>query len=668
MLMLQALPPVERPAEAIVVTGKALPEAAAERAFQVEVLGTRQLADSPSHNLDTVLQQLPGLQLFRRSDAASGHPTSQGVTLRGLGGNAASRALLVLDGVPQADPFGGWVNWPAYDPTGLDEVRVIRGGGSVTHGPGALAGVIEMSSLTSESVNGALELGSREGVNGRLYAGAQLGGGLATVNAQAGRGRGFIPITADTRGPADRRAPYRQGSLRLRWIAPLASNIELQASGLGFFDRRDRGVPFTGNESRGADAALRLVGSGRWRWSATAYAQWREFQSSFASIDDERTVAARVSLQDSVPSRGYGASLAVLPPIGGGVELRLGADARSVSGESREFYAYADGQPTRRRLSGGESATYGLFGEAALARGPLTLSAGGRLDRWSIDKGKLIERLLAGGIPIRDDHFSNRSGWRPTARAGALLDLGHGLSLRSAAYLGWRMPTLNELFRPFRAGADATAANPLLKPERLSGIEAGARVRRGALEFDLTGFINRLSDAIANVTLGQGPATFPGVGFVAGAYRQRLNIDAVRVRGIEASLAAHHGPWSARLGASLIDPRVSASGPAAALDGLRPAQTPRLVLTGQLGWEDGARSAALFLRHVGAQFEDDLNTRRLRPATTVGAFAEWPLSPRLRLVARGENLLNEDVIAGIDDNGAVERATPRTLWLGLRLR
>ena len=47
------------------------------------------------------------------------------------------------------------------------------------------------------------------------------------------------------------------------------------------------------------------------------------------------------------------------------------------------------------------------------------------------------------------------------------------MSLRSAAYLGWRMPTLNELFRPFRAGADATAANPSLDPERLAGAEAG---------------------------------------------------------------------------------------------------------------------------------------------------------------------------------------------------
>ena len=87
--------------------------------------------------LDQLLKEVPGVQLFRRSDAHSGHPTSQGVTLRALGGNASSRALLVLDGVPQSDPFGGWVNWPTYDPADLSGISIVRGGGSVANGPGS---------------------------------------------------------------------------------------------------------------------------------------------------------------------------------------------------------------------------------------------------------------------------------------------------------------------------------------------------------------------------------------------------------------------------------------------------------------------------------------------------------------------------------------------------
>ena len=43
---------------------------------------------------------------------------------------------------------------------------------------------------------------------------------------------------------------------------------------------------------------------------------------------------------------------------------------------------------------------------------------------------------------------------------------------------------------------------------------------------------------------------------------------------------------------------------------------------------------------------DDLGTLRLPLATTVDAFVAWPLTGKLQLIARGENLLDEAVIAG----------------------
>src|SRR3954452_312270 len=147
-------PPPEPPQAAIVVTGTALPEAKAERVYAVARITRRQIEQAPSHEFDQLLKEVPGVQLFRRSDAHSGHPTSQGVTLRALGGNASSRALLMLDGVPQSDPFGGWINWPAYDAADLSGIRVVRGGGSVANGPGALAGTIEMPSRADAGVSG----------------------------------------------------------------------------------------------------------------------------------------------------------------------------------------------------------------------------------------------------------------------------------------------------------------------------------------------------------------------------------------------------------------------------------------------------------------------------------------------------------------------------------
>ena len=245
---MQALPP-EPPQAAIIVTGSALPEPRADRVYSVEIIGRRQIDQSPSHQLDQLVKGVPGLQLFRRSDARSGHPTSQGVTLRALGGNASSRALLVLDGVPQTDPFGGWINWPAYDAADLAGIRVVRGGGSVANGPGALAGTIDMTSRADTGATGEIDAGSRDSLDGHARVGLRAGSSVLTLSGQAGRSHGFIPITEATRGPADRRAPYREWNSRGRWIAPLGSDTELQANLAAFHDWRTRGQEFTSNRT-----------------------------------------------------------------------------------------------------------------------------------------------------------------------------------------------------------------------------------------------------------------------------------------------------------------------------------------------------------------------------------------------------------------------------------
>ena len=664
--MAEALPP---PPPAIVITGKALAEPRSERVYTVERIGSRQIEQAPSHELDELLKDVPGVQLFRRSDARSGHPTSQGVTLRALGGNASSRALLVLDGVPQSDPFGGWVNWPAYDPASLADIRVVRGGGSVANGPGALAGTIEMTSRADSGMGGEIGAGSRESLEARGHIGIAAGAGIASLSGRFERGDGFIPVTSDTRGPADERAPYHEWSGRGRWVAPLGTATELQASLSGFHDWRTRGTEFSTDRTNGADASVRLVGKGPWQWSAQAYWQWRNLSSSTASLSARRATATRVLLQDSVPSNGIGGSAEVRPPMPEGIELRLGADSRRTDGETRELANFVAGDPTRRRRAGGETWTSGAFAEMSADLGRVTISAGARLDRWQVSDGHLFEQTIATGGVLRDDHFATRDGWLPTARAGILAPIGNGVSLRSAAYLGWRMPTLNELFRPFRAGLDATAANPELDPERLAGAEAGLEFERGPLRLSLTGFVNRLGHAIANVTLGSGPGTFPQVGFVAsgGIFRQRQNVDAVDVRGVEASAGWTRGPWAVRAGASFSHARMDAGGAAAALDGLRPAQTPKFAATVVASWQQGAKGAELVLSRVGPQHEDDLNTRTLKGATTLDAFASWPIGRRLQVIVRAENLTNALVMAGIGGDGAIERATPRTLWIGLRL-
>lgn len=153
-----------------------------------------------------------------------------------------------------------------------------------------------------------------------------------------------------------------------------------------------------------------------------------------------------------------------------------------------------------------------------------------------------------------------------------------------------------------------------------------------------------------------------------GFYRVRRNLDAIRSTGLEVDARWDRGPWSVRAPWSHVDPRVEASGEVTALAWLRPAQTPRDLLSGSLAWRRGGVVISGTVRHAARQFDDDLNTRALAPATTLDSYLALPATRALAVQLRGENLFDDRVEAGISGVNIIERATPRTVWIGLRLR
>ncbi len=624
-----------------------------------------------NERLETVLDDVPGLQQFRRSDARSANPTSQGVTLRGLGGNASSRAILILDDVPQADPFGGWISWPGYDALNLASIRVRRGAGQVASGPGALAGVIELDSLQNTNLlSGSIAYGNRSSIDAKAALLTKLGSGSISMSGSYATGDGFIPVIEGQRGIADRSAPYEQMGLALRAVAPLSGDTELQAGVRAFSDERERGFEFSDNQNSGVDASLRLVNRtpGGWQWSALGYIQIRDFANRFGAVAAGRNSVSLTLDQYSVPSTGLGARFEIRPPVGDNAELRIGGDWRRTVGQTKENFFFTGTIPGRNRIAGGRTDTLGGFAEASFKPlDNLTLTAGGRADHWSIAEG-FRKEVNIGGSVRSDDVFADRSGWEGTGRAGFAYEGVPSVKLRGAAYLGWRLPTLNELYRPFRVGADATAANELLAPERLKGAELGLEYEDGGLSVSATAFVNRLDNAIANVTQGAGPGNFPGVGFVAagGAYRRRENLGGIDSKGVELDASIDLRPFTLRAGYAYVDAEVSDNGLAAALDGLRPAQVPRHFGNVAIEYDGSGFEAGTTLRYVGGQFEDDVNSQRLDDALTLDGSLSYELTDKLSVTLRGENLFDTRVEAAISSSGIIERATPRTIWFGIR--
>lgn len=645
----------DAPRTPIVVTGEGLADTPATPAYGVQDIARPRLTTTASGRIEDVLSSVAGFQQFRRSDSRSANPSAQGVTLRALGGNATSRALVLLDGVPMADPMFGYIPLSALAPERLRSVRVTRGGGSGAFGSGAVAGVIELQSADADTLGliGGQALGNNRGdseVSATLA--PRLGSGFVVASGRWDRGKGFHTTPAAQRGPASARAGYESWSASIRAVAPLAESVELQASGLVFDDRRTLRFKGADSSSSGQDASVRIVGRGAWQFDALAYVQARDFSNIVVSATSFRKTLD----QRRTPSTGLGGKLELRPPVGSAHVLRIGGDWRRADADLHEdAYSGVTGLVTARRRAGGRNRDIGIFAEDDWTLGAVVLTAGLRADRWSVREGYFRE-ANASGVTTIDNRFANRAGWDVSWRGGAVWNAGDALALRAAAYSGVRLPTLNELYRPFVVFPVTTRANAGLRNEGLRGFEAGVDFRAGnALRLSLTAFDNEVRHAVANVT-------------IAPNLRERRNVDAVRARGVE--LAAHAQSGTIAFDGSLAwtDAEVEGSGLSAALDGMRPAQTPRLAASGTISWrplEDWL--VALTLRHVGAQFEDDLETNVLPAATTVDAYVEVPVSGPFSLVLRAENLTDETIVTR-NQAGSIDLGVPRTVWAGVKVR
>ncbi len=637
----------------IVVTGRGLDPSPMLAAYSAIVVERDRTAASASGRLEDVLGSLGGFQQFRRSDSRSANPTAQGVTQRGLGGNASSRTLVVLDGVPVTDPFFGHVPFSALPFERLDRVTLIRGGGSGAFGAGAVAGTVDMVSANPVGLPLA-EAGLLANDRGESEISAslvpQLGAGYAVLSGRWDRGQGFWTTPTAQRVPASVRARFNSWSGSLRTVVPLSPDLELQVRVLLYEDHRTLRFAGAASFQGGQDASLRLVGRGDWQFDVLGYVQARDYSNVVISSTSFRKTLD----QRATPSTGLGGKLELRPPVDADHSLRLGVDWRRAEGEMQEVaYSGMTGAVTARRRAGGINDDVGFYAEHDRQIGPLRLTGSARLDRWSVRDGRFVESNAA-GLVTTNSAFPDRAGWDLSLRGGALLSVGEGLSLRGSVYNGLRQPTLNELYRPFVVFPVTTRANAALANEDLFGFEAGFDFKTGPFELSATAFDNKVKGAIANVTIG------PNL-------RERRNVGAVHSRGIELVGKARLGKFSWDGSLSLIDAKVEGSGASVGLNGKRPAQVPNFAASTTLAWRPGEGwLLAATLRHTGAQYEDDLETDVLPAVTTLDAVVTVPLTKRVSLLLRGENLTDAEIVTR-NQAGSIDLGAPRTVWAGLRI-
>lgn len=663
-----ALPPPPNDIEAIVVYAPRLAPLGGEAAFSAVQVGPDILKVTP--RIDQALETAPGVSLFRRTTSLSANPTTQGVSLRAIAGSGAGRALVTLDGAPVNDPFGGWVIWSALPSEGLEGATIVRGAGAGPYGAGALTGVIALQERGAREGLGALDVSAGERSS---YRGAISGGTKdVLITAAAESTDGYTPVRGKVAGAADTPLSLRDETAAVR-LQHDFDGVQAAARFGAFEEKRGAGLLGANSTAKGTSATLTLAqpaGEGVGGWRLQAWMRHSDLANTSVAVAANRATTTPANNEFSTPADGYGLNAALQGRLGG-ASWELGADARWARGTDHEQFKVVNGAFTMGRDAGGHTFVGGVYLESAYNQGPWIVTGGVRVDQWTSSDAQRHEFVLATGATTLNSSAPDASGTVPTGRIGVRYNLDPDLWLRSAAYAGFRAPTINELHRPFRVGNDVTEANPLLRPEKLDGVEAGIGGDSG-VHWGATLFYNELRDPIINVTLGVGPGAFPIAGFIpaGGTLRQRQNageIDAWGVEGEASGEVATTLSW--RTAFAYTHARVHGGSSAPQLTGLRPAQTPEWTITGGLDWRPVDKlmlSGAV--RYVGAQFDDDQNVRRLPPGAELDGRAAWSVGPAAEVYVAVDNVADARISTGKTADFVDSLGEPRTFRVGFSYR
>ena len=666
----------ETQVDRIVVEADRLPDAQSASPLSIHVLEAKELRGAPQLRLDDILRaQVPGFSLFRRNSSRTANPTTQGVTLRNFGPSGAGRTLVLLDGIPLNDPFAGYVLWSQVPSASIDSVLIQPGGGAGLFGNAALAGTIFLVSkpLTETSATLDGSIGDRETYDAAVEATVVERPLAATLFAEWFSTGGYPVIASGQRGPVDNNASAESNLIDLRAEWQIGAETSLRVRGRRFEDERGNGTRFTSNETTGEDLSAvftQKFPAQQAELQVSAYGQRRRFRATFSSVNAARDIETPALDQFSVPADAAGGS-AVWSMVAGDHRLVLGGDGRWVEGETNELFLWNGTRFRRLREAGGAQIFAGFFAEDTWSVSPRTTIVGSlRVDHWELFDGFRKETERATGVVLTDSRFADRDGNELNGRLGARVQATETLALRGAFYSGFRVPTLNELYRPFRVGNDVTEANAALRPEHLLGGEAGVEWQAtSTLRLTGTGFFNRVEDAVTNVTIGVGPGFFNPGGFIpaGGVLRQRQNVDLVVAPGFEGSAEWQVIPAvRLRAGYLFTHPTIErAADPA--LRGKLLAQTPEHVFTGGVEWTPAAKwQLSAQLRYSDRQFEDDQNARTLAPFATVDAAVRYDFSARGSAALRVENLFDTEIESGKSASGLVSTGTPRLVSLQIR--
>ena len=661
-----------------------------DSATSVAVISQQQMDGEAGLTLDDKLHEVAGFQLFRRTSSWTANPTTEGLSLRGLGSTAASRTLVVSDQVPLNDPFGGWIHWDEIPALGIDEVRLLRGGSADLYGSSAIGGVVDvapveagtagLSTAPSQEREGSGRDDNSGGARGedvrrddKFGVKADAGGAsentanedalvagamrrLAMLGAYSGlKTGGYIPTAPEFRGTVDVPANVDAESGRVVLSMPSAMRgVKGFLLGNVLNEARGNGTPLQTNGTR----LWRYVGGvnadGGWGSALVrVYGSREAYRQSFSAIAADRDAETLTKLQrvpvDEVGLVAQGARTLKDVTAAVGVDVR---DVRATDDES----AVGGGAVTATTSTGARQREVGGYVDGIWQPKGWSVSGSVRVDSFRTFDARRVVSNAAGvaALPELDELFAS-------PRVGVVRKLRHGFLLTGTGFRAFRGPTMNELYRTGQVGQQTTLANDALLAERATGFEFGGEEVGRVGRLRATYFWTEVNRPISAVELSQTATT---------QLLQRQNLGQIRSRGVmvEGQTTAWRGldaSFGYQLAVATVTAFNSSSAAQANLTGKWIPEVPRESVTATVNYvRPKIASLHMVASYEGREFDDAANEFLLHPYARVDVMAERQLGHGFSVYAGAQNVLNRTIDAG--ETPVLTLAAPRLVQGGLR--
>ena len=625
--------------QAITVTAYRAPLSELESPATTRLLTQSALQSSAAVTLDGKLRQLPGLELYRRSSSLVANPTSQGISLRGLGSTSASRTLVTEDDEPLNDPLGGWIDWNQQPELAIRDIEVVRGGASDLYGSSAIGGVISV--MPARPTASDAELSSSYGAEGTFDQGilAQTTHGPWGVLGAAGAlgTDGYIQEAPAQRGPVDQPSNVHSENALVE-ADHLSGALRLFVRSSAFNEWRHNGTPYQVNGTR----LLRYMTGADWKPSAgtlgvRVYGSDERYRQTFSSITNVPTPADPTcsyrcgetpTKYSFVPVNELGAAAHWSEPLGAGLLLLTGADAHDVRvwDEEQSFTGSATTDVHDHQRDSG------AYAEIMWVHGAWTLTAAGRLDWFQNYDGRQFQWTGSAWTPsaTQPPQFGQRL-FDP--RVGVARKLGEHWALTASGFRAFRAPSPSELYRSTQVGNELTKPNESLLSERATGWETGVASQRRWGTVRASYFLTQVNRPITAVTIN--PNSSP-------ILLMRENLGQIESRGFSVDFGLEPLAWLSVDGGYQYAHAVVSRG-TQDLGNWIPEVARNMATLNLRAFRPRLGTLAIESRMSGRMYDDDANEFLLHGYFRLDAYGSHQLGSRFEIFAAGENLTDRTI-------------------------